>query len=112
MLRLIKCNVKTAKAQVKVTCWLSALQWANKGALYKWVLASQGRLTPLDWGDRVLLVCEPTGSQPATRWVADTSIAPDQFVQLVKGQFSKWHLEWPADAAVQSAGHKRPRWRN
>ena len=93
---------------MKAACWLSALQWGNKCAIYRALAPLKGTLTPLDWGDRVLLVREPGAQrQVAERWVADTGLPPAKLMQALQAQLRKWGLPSADVSALPLTGHKR-----
>ena len=104
----MKRNIRKAKAKVKCNCWLTALQLANKGEVYRVAAANRGALTPMDWGDRVLLIREPTLTHPqADRLVVDTSLPPPALHTKIGEWLQKWGLQQQGDTL---AGLKCSRW--
>lgn len=75
--------------------------------IYRAAISTKGAITAMDWGDRVLLIREPTGERRAAeRFVADTGVQPLEFEQHLKQQFRKWGIELMQDTV---SGQKRNR---
>ena len=73
------------------------MQLHNKGEIYRIVTATKGAVTPMDWGNRVLLIKEPTAPMMAAqRYVADTGHNTLELMKALQQQFNKWGLAWDA----------------
>lgn len=46
--------------KVKATCWLTPVQFSNKAEIYRIINGTTGEVKSMDWGDRVLMIREPT----------------------------------------------------
>lgn len=85
VLRQAKVAIRERNMPLKVACWLSPLQRQNKGEVYKAVGGSGGRLTALDWSDRVLVIREPTPEhRDPARWVVNTDLPPEQLGEQLR----------------------------